>query len=291
MKKPLASGRTADVFAWDNGRVVKVFKPWVTPSAVESERRAARVAYSAGLPVPAVGETVACCGRIGLLFAHIDGSLMMDRLTADPESVKPLAHQLAELHGALHRHIAPPELPTQKSVLRDRIQRSSILSPTERHGILVDLARMPDGVTLCHGDFHPGNVMLTDRGPVILDWMDAVRGNPVADVARTSLLFLGHIEAASVPDNVRADMILYHETYLETYVAAYFEQTHTSRVPRRTHEAWRREYQRWLPILAAARLSERIPEQTEWLLQLVRIGIENREGSGRGRSAQRCDSD
>ncbi len=43
---------------------------------------------------------------------------------------------------------------------------------------------------LCHGDLHPSNVILTDDGPMIVDWFDACRGEPVAEVARTSLLLL-----------------------------------------------------------------------------------------------------
>ena len=44
---------------------------------------------------------------------------------------------------------------------------------------------------LCHGDLHPSNVILTRDGPVIVDWFDASRGDPVADVARSSLMLLG----------------------------------------------------------------------------------------------------
>src|ERR1044071_5794670 len=41
---------------------------------------------------------------------------------------------------------------------------------------------------LCHGDMHPSNVILAPDGPMIVDWFDASRGEPVADVARTCLL-------------------------------------------------------------------------------------------------------
>jgi aminoglycoside phosphotransferase (APT) family kinase protein len=41
---------------------------------------------------------------------------------------------------------------------------------------------------VCHGDFHPANVVLTPRGPVVIDWDTATRGHPVGDIACTSRL-------------------------------------------------------------------------------------------------------
>ena len=41
---------------------------------------------------------------------------------------------------------------------------------------------------MCHGDLHPGNVIMAGDGQVIIDWFDASRGDQVADIARTSLL-------------------------------------------------------------------------------------------------------
>src|SRR5438105_2291070 len=50
------------------------------------------------------------------------------------------------------------------------------------------LAALPDGTALCHGDFHPDNVLLSPRGPVVIDWSSASRGHPVGDLAWTSRL-------------------------------------------------------------------------------------------------------
>ena len=47
---------------------------------------------------------------------------------------------------------------------------------------------MPDESRLLHNDFHPDNIMLTPNGPVIIDWIDATCGHPLADVARTLIM-------------------------------------------------------------------------------------------------------
>jgi aminoglycoside phosphotransferase (APT) family kinase protein len=44
------------------------------------------------------------------------------------------------------------------------------------------------GNFLLHLDLHPLNVMMTSRGPVVIDWPNAVRGDPCVDVALTWVL-------------------------------------------------------------------------------------------------------
>ncbi len=62
-------------------------------------------------------------------------------------------------------------------------------SPTHvRQSVLTLLQTLPDTNQLCHNDFHPANILMDDQGPVIIDWMDAARADPLADVARTLIL-------------------------------------------------------------------------------------------------------
>jgi aminoglycoside phosphotransferase (APT) family kinase protein len=55
---------------------------------------------------------------------------------------------------------------------------------------------------LCHGDLHPGNVIMASDGPVIIDWFDASRGDQVADIARTSLLMSARSHGREGPSHL-----------------------------------------------------------------------------------------
>jgi len=48
--------------------------------------------------------------------------------------------------------------------------------------VLHHLAQLPIANTVCHGDFHPDNIMLTPTGPIVIDWIDATQGHPAADI-------------------------------------------------------------------------------------------------------------
>ncbi len=172
----------------------------------------------------------------------------------DLGQVEYYARFLAELHGQLHNRVAP-ELPSQRERLLDRIARAQPLAEDTRRALIELLHGLPDGDRLCHGDFHPGNIIMAERGPVIIDWVDAARGSAAADVARTWVLLMGHAAYPDTPSWVRP---LAREC-CSVHLQRYLELGSTTEA----------EVTAWLPIIAAARLRENIPEAREWLLSVV----------------------
>lgn len=54
-------------------------------------------------------------------------------------------------------------VPNYKDFLRNQIQKAS-LTLDKQQEVLHMLNKLPDGNTLCHGDFHPGNIIISGRG-------------------------------------------------------------------------------------------------------------------------------
>ena len=81
---------------------------------------------------------------------------------------------------------------------REQVRRATNIAATKllderrKQHMLGSIADMPDGDRLCHGDFHPMNILGEASQPVIIDWSDARRGDPAADVCRTYLLMKLH---------------------------------------------------------------------------------------------------
>jgi aminoglycoside phosphotransferase (APT) family kinase protein len=252
---PIARGRTAEVFTWQDGQVLKLFYDWVPPSWVETEAKASRAVYKAGLPAPAVGGVVEADGRRGIIFERVEGPSVLAEWKSKPWLLVRSARQLAELHAAIHA-LPGAGLPAYRERLEGSIRATQALPAHLKDAALSALARLPDGDALCHGDFHPDNVIMTARGLIIIDWMTAVRGNPLADVARTSLL----LRLGALPPGTRGVWLiemarqLYHAVYLRRYL--------------QLHPALREDIAAWQMPVAAARLVENVPENPR-LLALV----------------------
>ena len=254
---PIAQGRTAEIYAWEEGQVIKLYRDWCPSDWVDYEARIAGAIHEAGIPSPQVGGIVELDGRRGLLYQRLEGMSMLEDLNARPWMLLRYAHALAELQAAIHLK-SIVGLPSYKDRLRYDIGRASPLTGALREKAFALLEDLPNGTNVCHGDFHPGNILLTKQGPVVIDWMTACSGSPWADVARTSLLLSIGAKAAGkqIRPIVRVFISLFHRLYINRY-----RSLRPERVP---------EPNRWRAVIAAARLNEEIPPEREVLLEIIK---------------------
>ncbi|MBN2386268.1 MAG: phosphotransferase [Anaerolineales bacterium] len=255
----LAVGRTAEIYAWHEGQVLKLFHNWFSLENIQYEQRLNRLVHEAGVPSPQVGEIVRVDGRNGLVYERLDGDSMGSLLRQQPGRVLVFARRTAELQARMHATAISLELPAQRARLQRKIAAADPLPAAVKQAALTALESLPDGDRVCHGDFHPGNIQMTSGDPVIIDWIDATRGNPLADVARTSVLALGAAGSTQTSGGVKVFLHLFHAAYLRHYF--------------RLRPGGQAEYRRWLPVVAAARLSENIPELENWLIARARKGL------------------
>ena len=260
--QPIAQGRTAEIFLWDEGHILKLYREWCPPHWVKDEAQIAQAVYDAGIPSPAAGEILNLNGRQGLIYERIRGISMLQDMNAHPWMILKQARSLAELHVKINKQ-SITGLPSYKEGLQYAIGKTPYLNEDLRNKTFALLDTLPDGQRLCHGDYHPGNVILTKGGPIVIDWMTARAGSPWMDVARTSLLFsIGPKGAGKLVNPVTGMAIkLCHRVYLRRYHAL---------VPDTKNES-----NRWAPVIAAARLNEDIVPEREALLKVVKEGQTN----------------
>ena len=200
---PIAEGRTAEIFVWDDRHILKLYRDGCPPNWADYEARIARAVYEAGIPSPAVGDIIEVDSRRGLIYERLEGISMFQDMNARPWMLLQHARSLAELHLKINQQ-AITGLPSYKDRLNHDIRSTSHLSEDLRNKALTMLGILPDGQKVCHGDYHPGNVIITKNGPIVIDWMTASMGSPWADVARTSLLLsIGAKAAGKHPRGVR----------------------------------------------------------------------------------------
>jgi uncharacterized protein (TIGR02172 family) len=214
-------GLTSDVFEYGPGRVVKVFFDWRPREKVEREFMVTRAVHAIGAPVPQTFELIQIEGRNAIIFERIDGISMFRTVQRKPWKLFWAARELAELHAQLHTHKAPPELPTQREQIERWLAAAKDLPEADKTAARHFAENLPPGDTLCHGDFHPANILYTAKGPIIIDWSTGTRGDPIGDVARTSSL----IRRVEIPEGTAAHLRILmhcfrkiiHDVYLKRY--------------------------------------------------------------------------
>jgi aminoglycoside phosphotransferase (APT) family kinase protein len=149
--------------------------------------------------------------------------------------------EMVGLHLRIHAK-REARLPSLKVRLGARIDQARQLDEDKRARLLAGLKQLPDGDRLCHGDFHPFNIIGAPGASIVVDWLDATSGPPEADVCRSYVLLAPHMPALA-------------EAYLERYASR--------------SGLGREAILRWLPVVAAARLAEGTPDEA-YLMGLLR---------------------
>jgi aminoglycoside phosphotransferase (APT) family kinase protein len=156
----IAQGRSADIYEFGDGKVLRRRRRSVDIPVQEPLVMAA--VRAAGYPAPEVFEVEGT----DMVLERIVGSDMLDVLERRPWLARRFGAMLAELHVRLAAIDPDPELVANGDV--------------------------PIGFgapeVFVHGDLHPMNVILTNQGPVVIDWEGARLGPRDADVATTWLL-------------------------------------------------------------------------------------------------------
>jgi aminoglycoside phosphotransferase (APT) family kinase protein len=257
---PFASGRTAEVFDWQDGKILKLYRAEFPTDWVEYEYKIARAVCAVGADAPLVYDLIEVNGRRGIVYQRIQGSAMVDLLPRHPLQMAAYARQMADIQFEMHQH-AIQDLPAYHEQLAFFIRRAETLESQWKDKALARLASLPEGSQLCHGDFHPGNILLGPQGAVVIDWTNATRGNPWADVARTCLMLQTVPISQKTPG--RPFLLLALRIFRNAYLTRYL-----------SHKADpERQIQAWLPIMAAARLDEKIVAEEEALMRIVYAGL------------------
>ena len=156
---------------------------------------------SAGLPVPRprhADESATIVPVPCLVIEFIDGRAVTDPswlTTSLTHFTEQLAAALAQLHAAAFTLADAPYLADIGAIAARRVQTwpSALDESLSETAVRTALARVwPPPVrnqpVLLHGDFWPGNTLWRDGTLVgIVDWEDAVLGDPLHDVANTRM--------------------------------------------------------------------------------------------------------
>lgn len=228
----------------DGALCMKVFDETYSKADILAEALNQARVEETGLHIPQVREVTVIDGKWAIITDYIKGKTLAQLMEEHPEKKNDYLNLFVDLQLEVQSKSCPL-LPK----LRDKMNRKISLTDfdaTTRYELHTRLDSMPKHAKLCHGDFNPSNIILTDDGtPYILDWAHATQGNASADAARTYLLFwlAGDIDGA------------------ERYLKLFCIKSDTAK----------QYVQKWMPIVAASQSVKGNEKEREFLHSWVNV--------------------
>lgn len=226
-------------------QIVKVFNADKPASDVLNEAlNLARVTES-GVKTPHVVEVSQVEGAgWALVTEKVPGVTLEQKMEEDPSRFYEYLEQFVDLQISIHQ-LHNQLLPRQKDKYGRMIDSLDGLNATTRYNLQERLNGMRRHRRICHGDFNPSNVIVSEDGTLsVCDWAHATQGSPAADAAMTYLLF-------AMKDQQQA------EAYLELYCDRADEPMQVVR--------------QWMSIVAASELARKRGDQKEFLMRWIDV--------------------
>ncbi len=257
--KKIATGGQAEIFDLNNKKVLKLLFKKENKFLINYEFKSLKIAKQSGLFVPKVFRKVNIDGRPGLIMEKIEGMTMMRLIQRNPLLLFKKAKEFGEIHYKINSIKAPKGLKDLKERIRIFINKSTFIDLEKKKFILKILTQLPEGDSLCHGDFHPGNILIKNNHPYIIDWGSATRANPIADIADTYLLLKNvprlQDESFISYEFMKFAGLLAAKTYLKSYNHNYKINTN--------------EFSKWLLVRAAERTFLGMPSEKRNLVRFI----------------------
>lgn len=228
----------------DGDLCMKVFDASYSKADVLSEALNQARVEETGLNIPKVHEVTLMDGKWTIVTDYIKGKTLSQLMLENPEK----KDEYLEFFVNLQIEVQSKRCPLLTK-LRDKMSRKisqTDFDATTRYELYTRLDDMPKHSKLCHGDFNPSNIIISDGGaPYILDWSHATQGNGSADAARTYLLFWlsGDING------------------VEKYLDLFCSKSNTEK----------KYVQKWMPIVAASQTVKGNEKEREFLHSWVNV--------------------
>lgn len=243
--------RTDKTIYKDGDRVIKVFNHHYKKSQVLNEALNLAKIEETDLNVPNLRAVYQENNHWVIELSFIKGKTLLRLMQEQPSKFNEYLRQFIELQIKVH-HTKAPILSKMKDKLGYKIE-DSMLSATMRMFVRQSLDQKKSDLSLCHGDFFPGNIIIDESNqPFIIDWAHVSLGPKLADVANTFL-----------------DLwVEFDRSVAEMYLNMFIDLTNESKD----------EILSWLPIVSAARSNRGIKSERDFLLKLVQQSMEESNG-------------
>ncbi len=258
--KLLASGWQTEIYDLDGRRALRVFRRLEDEPLAKYEMGVMQSLKAAGFNVAQVYAYRMVDARPALEVEWLSGETMLARMKREVLRLGHHATALARLHCEIGAFDVDFPLNDAKSVSSYLIGRSKVLDQSLKDFVLRVLDEVPDGASLCHGDFHPGNIVESNDRMYVIDWVGATKGLFLSDIARTYLTLSGAPQPSGAPAAHRLLARALGRTVAHTYLKTVYGILKLD---------WA-QFSKWLVVCGAERTSYGLPAEEARLVGFLR---------------------
>ena len=230
----------------DEENTIKLFVENYSKADILNEAlNQARIEENTDLRIAKLREITRIDKRWALVSDYIEGKSLEALMNENPGKMDEYLDLFINIQLEVFSKKVPL-LTRMKEKYRKRITDTKLIDDNTRYELLQRLEGMDSHRCVCHGDFNPSNIIITENGDYfIIDWAHVTQGNASGDVAMSYLLFCkeGKMDLA------------------EKYLSRFSEKSGIEKM----------EIQRWIPIVAVNQLTKEIKDEEEFLRKWIDV--------------------
>jgi len=216
----IAQGGEANIYNIGNDKILRVIRN-AKGKVFGTEKQLFQILKENHINVPTIYEYVETENMSAQVMQKIVGNTMLEQMQQHPLKMAQETRKIA----AMHVHILDIHSDCQLHSIEDMFNYF-ISQPPRCDKKLIDFAssiikELPIDNYICHGDFHPGNILIQNDTYYIIDWSGAYHSNYLSDIAHTYLLM------TTVP-KIPGQSHMQH--YIINFIGSYMAKTYLKEI-------------------------------------------------------------
>jgi uncharacterized protein (TIGR02172 family) len=261
----IAEGGQSKIYDYDVNKILRVPKREMDYDRIKYEYQVYKFLEDK-ISVPHVYEIIDIDNKPSLIMEKIKGIDLYSTIKKNPLIILSIPNILAKLHSSLFTLSISDKFRTNHQKAQYCIEHADIISNTLKQKLFTILKQLPDGSTLCHGDFHPGNIIKTIKKDYIIDWSSASIGSSLFDIAHTYLLLI---------NTPRLDNVSDKEFFIQKKVTGYIGKKYLKKVCKQNNINVDSLFP-YLLIKAGERCFYGMNSEKEWLSSFIDKNIDKK---------------
>jgi len=262
--KLIASGGQADIYELDNDRILRVLRNPEDKTFALTEFEVMKTLKKMGKEVPVVYDFVNVEGKAAIVMERIYGETMLIQMKKKIYKLFAQVKKLASLQIESAGSAKGLNLISIKQRATHLISKAEMLDSEMKKFVIDIIEELPEGEDICHGDFHPGNIIISEDKYYIIDWFGVTAGRKLSDIAHTFIL---------LKNTPKIENISKMEHFITKTIGNRIAGSYISNCNKIEPFEWS-EFSKWMVVRAAERVFYGMPSEKANLIRFIRKSME-----------------